>query len=97
MERNFVELWKDILDTNDNFSFNYPNSTIIIKIALLIPFSNAHVERIFSENKLRNQMDINTLNNHLMVLLNGSDVKYFDFKKAYEHWANKKRRIVVIN
>jgi len=49
------------------------------------------------KNKLRNQMDINTLNNHLMVLLNGSDVKYFDFKKAYEHWANKKRRIVVIN
>ena len=102
IEMNFVEIWKYIFDTDDNFSFNYPNSTIIIKIALLIPFSNAHVERIFSEmklikNKLRNQMDINTLNNHLMVLLNGSDVKYFDFKKAYEHWANKKRRIVVIN
>src|SRR5215203_3789264 len=81
----------------NEFYFNYPNLTIIIKIALLIPFSNAHVERIFSEmklikNKLRNKMDINTLNNHLMILLNGPDVRDFDFEKAYKHWANKKRR-----
>jgi hypothetical protein len=85
------------LDTDNNFSFIYPNSTIIIKVVLLIPFSNAHVERIFSEmklikNKLRNQMQINTLNNHLMILLNGPDTQNFDFEKAYEHWANKKRR-----
>ena len=64
---------------------------------LLIPFSNAHVERIFSEmkfikNKLRNKMDINTLNNHLMILLNGPDVQDFDFEKAYKHWENKKER-----
>jgi hypothetical protein len=86
---------------NKQNSFVYYNSIVVNNKSLLISFSNAHVERIFSEmklikNKLRNQMDINTLNNHLMVLLNGSDVKYFDFKKAYEHWANKKR-IVVIN
>jgi hypothetical protein len=97
IEMNFIEIWKDIFDTDNDFSFNYPNLTIIIKIALLIPFSNAHVERIFSEmklikNKLRNKMDINTLNNHLMILLNGPDVRDFDFEKAYKHWANKKRR-----
>ena len=97
IEMNFIEIWKDIFDTDNDFSFNYPNLTIIIKIALLIPFSNAHVERIFSEmklikNKLRNKMDINTLNNHLMILLNGPDVWDFDFEKAYKHWANKKRR-----
>ena len=95
---NFVESWKYILDINDSFSFNYPNSTIIVKIVFLIPFSNAHVERIFSEmklikNKLRNQMHINTLNNHLMILLNGPDTRDFDLrKKAYEHWINKKGR-----
>jgi len=93
-EMNFIELWKYILD---NFSFNYPNLTIIVKIALLIPFSNAHVERIFSEmrlikNKLRNRMQVNTLNNHLMILLNGPDIQDFDFEKAYEHWAHKKGR-----
>ena len=97
IEINFVEFWKNILDTDNNFSFNYPNSTIIIKVALLIPFSNAHVERIFSEmklikNKLRNQMQINTLNNHLMILLNGPDTRNFDFERAYEHWANRKGR-----
>jgi hypothetical protein len=97
IKMNFIEIWKDIFDTDNDFSFNYPNSTIIIKVALLILFSNAHVERIFSEvklikNKLRNKMDINTLNNHLMILLNGPDIRDFDFEKAYKYWANKKRR-----
>jgi hypothetical protein len=98
MQMNFVESWKYILDIDDNFSFNYPNSMIIVKILLLIPFSNAHVERIFSEmklikNKLRNKMHVDTLNNHLMILLNGPDAQDFDFKKAYEHWINKKEKI----
>jgi hypothetical protein len=97
MEMNFIELWKHIFDTDDDFPFNYPNSMIIVKIALLIPFSNAHIERIFSDmklikNKLRNKMNINTLNNHLMILLNGPDIQNFDFEKAYEHWENKKGR-----
>jgi len=91
-------LWKHILDTDENFYFNYPNLTIIVKIALLIPFSNAHVERIFSQtnlikNKLRNRMHLDTLNNHLMILLNGPDIQDFNFEKAYEHWTNKKVRI----
>ena len=38
-------------------------------------------------------MHINTLNNHLMILLNGPDTQDFDFKKAYEHWINKKEEI----
>jgi hypothetical protein len=44
------------------------------------------------KNKLRNKMDINTLNNHLMILLNGPDVRDFDFEKTHKHWANKKKR-----
>ena len=67
------------------------------KIALIIPLSNAHVERIFSQqnlikSKLRNQMSIDTLNNHLIILLNGPEIEDFDFEKAYEHWINKKSR-----
>jgi len=37
-------------------------------------------------------MQINTLNNHLMILLNGPDTRNFDFERAYEHWANRKGR-----
>ena len=55
------------------------------------------MERIFSQqnlikSKLRNQMSIDTLNNHLIILLNGPEIEDFDFEKAYEHWINKKSR-----
>ncbi len=86
---------KQILDNGETFSFNYP--TTIIKIALIVPLSNAQVEKIFSQqnlikNKLRNKMNINTLNNHLMILLNGPKIEDFDFEKAYEYWRNNKSR-----
>ena len=44
-------LWQHILDTDDDFSFNYPTIVLVVKIALLIPLSNADVERIFSRMK----------------------------------------------
>jgi hAT family C-terminal dimerisation region len=96
-EMNFIQLWKHILDTDKDFSFNYPTIILVVRIALLIPLSNAHVERIFSQtklikNNLRNKMQINTLDNHLMILLNGPVVQNFNFEKAYEHWKNKKIR-----
>lgn len=96
-ELEFIQLWKYILDNDETFSFNYPITTNILKIALIIPLSNAHVERIFSQqnlikSRLRNQMNIDTLNNHLMVLLNGPEIEDFDFEKVYEHWVNKKLR-----
>ena len=96
-EMDFIQLWKHILDTDENVSFNYPTIILVVRIALLIPLSNAHVERIFSQtklikNNLRNKMHLNTLDDHLMILLNGPDIQNFDFEKAYEHWANKKGR-----
>ena len=51
-ELEFIQLWKYILDNDETFSFNYPITTIILKIALIIPLSNAHVERIFSQQNL---------------------------------------------
>ncbi|MDW3631713.1 MAG: hypothetical protein QOK71_09775, partial [Nitrososphaeraceae archaeon] len=42
-ELEFIQLWKYILDNDETFSFNYPITTIILKIALIIPLSNAHV------------------------------------------------------
>ena len=96
-EMDFIQLWKHILDTDEDFSFNYPTIILVVRIALLIPLSNAHVERIFSQtnlikNNMRNKMQINTLDKHLMILLNGPEIKNFNFEKAYEHWKNKKTR-----
>jgi hypothetical protein len=93
----FIKLWKHILDTDEIFSFSYPNVIILVKIAFLIPLSNAHVERIFSQtnlikNKVRNKMNINTLDKHLMILLNGPEIEEFNFKKVYVHWGSKKTR-----
>ena len=94
---NFIQLWKHILDTDEFSSFSYPNITLLVKIALLIPLSNAHVERIFSQtnlikNKMRNKMNIDTLDKHLMILLNGPEIEQFNFGKVYDYWESKKSR-----
>ena len=65
----FIQLWQHILDNDGYFSFNYPTIVIVLRIALPIPLSNAHVERIFSQmklikNNLGNKMHLNTLDNH---------------------------------
>jgi len=44
---NFVEIWKHIFDVDNNFISNYPNISLLVEIALIIPLSNATVERIF--------------------------------------------------
>ena len=81
----------------EDFPFNNPNVLLVVRIALLIPLSNAHVERIFSQtklikNNLRNQMNLDTLDDHLMILLNGPEIENFDYLKALEHWEGKKTR-----
>jgi hypothetical protein len=100
-EADFIQMWKHILDTNEDFFFNNPNIILVVRIAFLIPLSNAHVERIFSQtklikNNLRNKMHLNTLDDHLMILLNGPEIKNFDFLKALEHWESKKKRNINI-
>jgi hypothetical protein len=37
-------------------------------------------------------MQINTLDKHLMILLNGPEIKNFNFEKAHEYWKNKRTR-----
>lgn len=96
-ELDFINFWKSIFDTDEDFSFNYPNISLLVKISLIIPLSNANVERIFSQtklikNKLRNKMNLDTLNNHLMILLNGPEIEDFNFEKACEYWEDKKNR-----
>jgi hypothetical protein len=100
-ELDFISFWKFILDTDEDFSLNHPNIVLLVKIALIVPLSNANVERIFSQTKLikdkiRNKMNINTLNKHLMIKLNGPDIEDFNFEEAYQHWINEKKRRVIL-
>ncbi|CAG8625122.1 5065_t:CDS:2, partial [Cetraspora pellucida] len=86
-----IQEWKQIF-TQTSFKIDYPNITQLVAISLIIPVSNANVERIFSQQNLvkthlRNQMSLETLNNHLMIIMNGSSIDSFDFERAYDYWA----------
>ncbi|CAG8535073.1 14457_t:CDS:1, partial [Dentiscutata heterogama] len=70
--------WEYIFNLYPDFPNEFPNITKLVKISLIISLSNAQVERIFSQHKLtktrlRNRMNIESLNKHLMILLNGPD------------------------
>ena len=90
--------WEYIFNMYPDFSSEFPNITKLVKISLIIPLSNAQVERIFSQHKLtktrlRNRMNVESLNNHLMILLNGpDDFRRFDWNRVYDYWAMKTRR-----
>ena len=96
-EFKFVEQWFRIFSTTDFYSL-YPNTSKIIHIILIIPLSNASVERVFSrqnliKNKLRNKLKLETLHFHLNILINGPSLDSFDFEAAYNHWAQLPRSI----
>jgi len=90
----FVKGWEHIWNTKPHFKDDYPIVSKLIKLALIIPLSNAHVERVFSHHKLtktklRNWMNDDTLNMHLMIYSNGpDDFHNFDWDCAYDYWAN---------
>ncbi|CAG8576953.1 10563_t:CDS:2 [Rhizophagus irregularis] len=98
-ESKFVEQWFRIFSTTD-FSTLYPNISKIIHIILIIPLSNASVERVFSrqnliKSKLRNKMKLETLYFHLNILINGPSLNSFDFEAAYNYWAQLPRSILM--
>ena len=71
-----------------NFSSLYPNTSKIINIILVIPLSNASVERVFSrqnliKNKLQNKIKLETLYFYLNILINNPSLNLFDFEAAY--------------
>ena len=90
--------WEYIFNMYSDFLNEFPNVSKLVKISLIIPLSNAQVERIFSQHKLtktrlRNRMSTESLNKHLMILLNGpDDFRRFDWNKAYDYWAMKTHR-----
>ena len=40
-------------------------------------------------------MNLDTLDNYLMILLNGPEIEIFDYLKALEHWEGKKTRRII--
>src|SRR5215467_7276675 len=93
----FVDAWH-LIFSKTSFLSDFPATSTLIYISSLIPVSNAAVERVFPrqnliKTRLRNQMSINTLNDHFMVVLNGPPIDLFDFEKAFDHWHSKERRV----
>ncbi|CAB4422890.1 unnamed protein product [Rhizophagus irregularis] len=94
--QNAAGRWEYIFNTYPDFVNEFPNIAKLVKISLIIFLSNAQVERIFSQHKLtktRLRINIEILNKHLIILLNGSDnFRRFDWNKAYDYWAMKTHR-----
>jgi hypothetical protein len=93
----FIDGWRRIF-TSSQFLTLYPNLSKVVNYSLIVPLSNGNVERIFSQQnliktKIRNQMKLKTLNSHLMIIMNGPELKYFDFEKAFDVWQRLLRRI----
>ncbi|CAG8720723.1 8025_t:CDS:2 [Gigaspora margarita] len=85
----FVDAW-NLIFSKTSFLYDFPATSTLIQIALIIPVTNAAVERVFSRQNLikthlRNQMNINTLNDYLMIALNGPPIELFDFEKAFDY------------
>ncbi|PKY22843.1 hypothetical protein RhiirB3_436888 [Rhizophagus irregularis] len=91
-----LEFWSGTLEWNNPGCYGMtsqgkPSSQLII------PLSNATVERIFLHQNLiktksRNKLCTKNLNRQLMILINGPDIEDFDFDKAYDNWINLKAR-----
>ena len=94
-EYDILEGWHHIQNTRSQFKNTFPNINVLINIALLVPVSNANVERVFSQHKLtktklRNRMNVETLDMHLMKLLNAPDnILDFNCDKVFNQWKNE--------
>ncbi len=42
-----------------------------------------------------NKVNLRTLDDHLMILLNGPEIENFDYLKVLEHWEGKKTRRII--
>jgi hypothetical protein len=67
----------------------------LVNIVLLVPLSNANVEKVFSQHKLtktrlRNRLNVETLDMRLTILINAPDnIEEFNWEKAFNQWKNE--------
>ena len=94
-EYDIIEGWYHIWSTRPQFKNQFPNINILINIVLLVPLSNANVERVFSQHKLTktrlcNRINVEILDMHLTILLNIPDnIENFDWNKMFNQWKIK--------
>ncbi|KAM5180722.1 zinc finger protein 862-like [Mantella aurantiaca] len=87
--------------TTSELKESFPNLAKLAHIGLVIPVSTAECERGFSALKriktcLRNRMNQNTLNNLMLISLEGPDPRDMDYGKAADNWASRKKRKINI-
>ena len=78
---NPIEFWSKILSLADEHIFWKP-TTLIIEICLCAPFSNASLERLFSQmnlikTTLRNRLTNDSLNSILRINISGLSLQIF--------------------
>jgi len=47
-----IEGWYHIWNSQSQFVNQFPNINVLVNISLLVPLSNANVERVFFQHKL---------------------------------------------
>ena len=92
----YLQLWKEIL-TKQSISSEFKNIFHIIEIMLILPFTNAKVERMFSrmnrtKTDWRNRLNRDSIDALLRIGEEGPSVKDFNPDQGIERWYNAKVR-----
>ena len=96
---NPIGFWSKILSLADEHIF-WKSTTVIIAISLCAPFSNASLERLFSQmnlikTTLRNRLANDSLNSILRINISGLSLQSFHdehLEKCVNYWFNAKNR-----
>ena len=93
---NPIDFWSKILSLADEHIFWKP-TTLIIEICLCVPFSNASLERLFSQmnlikTTLRNRLTNDSLNSILRINISGLSLKSFHDEHLEKHESKKTKR-----
>ena len=92
----YHQIWKKVFENSD-LKKEYENVLHVIKVLLIIPFTNAKVERLFSRiNRVkaikRNRLGRDHLDLHLRVGEEGPDIEEFDPDIKIDLWFSEKVR-----
>ena len=95
---NPIEFWSKILSLADEHIFWKP-TILIIEMCLCAPFSNASLERLFSQmnlikTTLRNRLTNDSLNSILRINISGLPLQSFHdehLEKCVNYWFNAKK------
>ena len=95
-EITYLEVWKRVL-TNDSIKAECENILHLIEILLIIPFTNAKVERMFScmnrvKSDWRNRLNRDTLDDLLRISEDGPMLDDFNPDIAIDKWFTEKVR-----